>query len=166
MLACGTATSSAPSYFHSLMTIYISSRTLRSASERRLMVPSQRGTKSLSRTFSFTVPDRSHPNPEGWIPDNFQATLENSSLPSLLDFILKKTVLSFLNPALFPWIFSLSLSSHCLAGISSEQCLELCITSTPCVYLPLYNVSLIVFLNCNSLWIKASANWINVNVNE
>ncbi len=79
---------------------------------------------------------------------------------------LKKTVLSFLNPALFPWICSLSLSSHCLAGISSEQCLELCITSTSCVYLLLYNVSLIVFLNCNSLWIKSSANWINVNVNE
>ncbi len=32
------------------------SRSLRSASERRLVVPSQRGTKSLSRTFSFTVP--------------------------------------------------------------------------------------------------------------
>ncbi len=33
-----------------------SSRSLRSASERRLVVPSQRGSKSLSRTFSFTVP--------------------------------------------------------------------------------------------------------------
>ncbi len=51
-----TATGSAPSYFHSLITIYIPSRSLRSASERRLVVPSQRGTKSLSRTFSFTVP--------------------------------------------------------------------------------------------------------------
>ncbi len=49
-------TGSAPAYFHSLMTIYIPSRSLRSARERRLMVPSQRGTKSLSRTFSFTVP--------------------------------------------------------------------------------------------------------------
>ncbi len=35
----------------------IHSRSLRSASERRLVVPSQRGSKSLSRTFSFTVPD-------------------------------------------------------------------------------------------------------------
>ncbi len=34
------------------------SRSLRSASERRLVVPSQRGSKSLSRTFSFTVPGR------------------------------------------------------------------------------------------------------------
>ncbi len=33
-----------------------SSRSLRSASERRLVVSSQRGSKSLSRTFSFTVP--------------------------------------------------------------------------------------------------------------
>ncbi len=56
MLAHRTATGSAPSYFHSLMTIYIPSRSLRSASERRLVVPSQRGTKSLSRMFSFTVP--------------------------------------------------------------------------------------------------------------
>ncbi len=56
MLAYKTATGSAPSYFHSLMTIYIPSRSLRSASERRLMVPSQGGIKSLSRSFSFTVP--------------------------------------------------------------------------------------------------------------
>ncbi len=51
-----TATGSAPTYFHSLMTIYIPLRSLRFASERRLVVPSKRGTKSLSRTFSFTVP--------------------------------------------------------------------------------------------------------------
>ncbi len=58
MLAYKTTTGSVPSYFHSLITIYIPSRSLRSASERRLVVPSQRGTKSLSRTFSFTVPGR------------------------------------------------------------------------------------------------------------
>ncbi len=57
MLAYRTATGLAPTYFHSLMTIYIPSRSLRSMSERRLVVPSQRGSKSLSRTFSFTVPD-------------------------------------------------------------------------------------------------------------
>ncbi len=56
MLAYRTATGSAPAYFHSVITIYIPSRSLRSASERRLVVPSQRGTKSRSRTFSFTVP--------------------------------------------------------------------------------------------------------------
>ncbi len=58
MLAYRTTTSSAPTYFHSLLRIYIPSRSLRSASERRLVVPSQRGSKSLSRTFTFTVPGR------------------------------------------------------------------------------------------------------------
>ncbi len=92
---------------------------------------------------------------------NLQATPENSSLPSSLDFIFKKTKkhsLSFLNIALFP------LTSHCLVRICSEQCLEICITSNFCVCLPLYNLLLIVFFNCKSLWIKASAKWINVNV--
>ncbi len=56
MLAYRTTTGSAPTYFHSLLQIYIPSRSLRSASERRLVVPSQRGSKSLSRTFSFTNP--------------------------------------------------------------------------------------------------------------
>ncbi len=56
MLAYRTTTGSAPAYFHSLLRIYIPSRSLRSASERCLVVPSQRGSKSLSRTFSFTVP--------------------------------------------------------------------------------------------------------------
>ncbi len=51
-----TTTGSAPTYFHSLLRIYIPSRCLRSASERCLVVPSQRGSKSLSRTFLFTVP--------------------------------------------------------------------------------------------------------------
>ncbi len=56
MLAYRTTTGSAPSYFHSLLRIYIPSRSLRSSSEWCLVIPSQRGTKSLSRTFSFTVP--------------------------------------------------------------------------------------------------------------
>ncbi len=56
MLAYRTTTGSAPTYFHSLLRIYIPSRSLRSASERGLVVPSQRGSKSLSRTFSFTIP--------------------------------------------------------------------------------------------------------------
>ncbi len=90
MLAYRTATGSAPAYFHSVITIYIPSRSLRSASERRLVVPSQRGTKSRSRTFSFTVPgwwnELPTPHPEFWVPDNFQATPENSSHPSSLDF--------------------------------------------------------------------------------
>ncbi len=39
---------------------------------------------------SWLVEWSSHPHPECWIPDNFQATPENSSLPSSLEFILKK----------------------------------------------------------------------------
>ncbi len=58
MLAYKTTTGSAPTYFHSLLRIYIPSRSLRSASERCLVIPSQRGSNSLSRTFSFTVPGR------------------------------------------------------------------------------------------------------------
>ncbi|KAL0170982.1 hypothetical protein M9458_035578 [Cirrhinus mrigala] len=45
MLAYRTTTGSAAAYLHSLLPIYTPSRTLRSASERRLIVPSQRGTK-------------------------------------------------------------------------------------------------------------------------
>ncbi len=56
IIAYRTTTGSAPTYFHSLLQIYIPSRSLRSAIERRLVVPSQRGSKSLSRTFSFTIP--------------------------------------------------------------------------------------------------------------
>ncbi len=93
-------TSRSPAYFHSLLRIYIPSRSLRSASERRLMVPSQRDTKSLSRTFSFTVPglwnDPPPPHPECWIPVKFQATTENSSLSTLLDY-LKKKIFIFLS---------------------------------------------------------------------
>ncbi len=56
MLAYRTTTGSAPAYFLLLMTIYIPSRSLRSASERRLVGPSQRSSKSISRTLSFTTP--------------------------------------------------------------------------------------------------------------
>ncbi len=56
MLAYRTTTVSAPAHFHSQLRIYIPSRSLKSASKRCLVVPSQRGSKSLSRTFSFTIP--------------------------------------------------------------------------------------------------------------
>ncbi len=55
-IAYRTTTGSTPYYFHSLFRIYIPSRSLRSASERGLVVPSQRGSKSHSKTFSFTIP--------------------------------------------------------------------------------------------------------------
>ncbi|KAF4082133.1 hypothetical protein AMELA_G00148190 [Ameiurus melas] len=46
----------APSYLNSLLKAYIPSRNLRSASDRHLVVPTQRGVRSLSRTFTLTVP--------------------------------------------------------------------------------------------------------------
>ncbi|XP_073682691.1 uncharacterized protein [Garra rufa] len=56
MLAYRTATGSSPAYLRSLLRIYTPSRSLRSSNERRLVVPPQRGMKSLSRTFSFNSP--------------------------------------------------------------------------------------------------------------
>ncbi len=49
-------TGAAPIYLNSLVQTYAPSRSLCSVSERRLVVPSQRGTKSLSLTFPWTVP--------------------------------------------------------------------------------------------------------------
>ncbi len=132
MHAYRTATGSAPSYFHSLMTIYIPSRSLRSVSEHRLVVPSQRGTKSLSRTFLFTVP--------GWWNDlptpilnaesltifkrQLKTHLFRHHLTSSKKYNNKKKY-TFLNCT--PFIL---LTAHCLVRICSEQCLEICITST------------------------------------
>ncbi len=56
MFAYRTTSGSAPLYLNSLLQTYMPSRSLRSASKRRITVPSQRGTKSLSQTFSLTVP--------------------------------------------------------------------------------------------------------------
>ncbi len=58
------------------------------------------------------------PHPKRWIPVNLQATTENPSLSTLLDFILKKNLI----------FASLYLC---------EQCLRLGITSTSSVCLPL-----------------------------
>ncbi len=80
MLAFRTTTGPAPSYFHSLLRIYIPSRSLRSASERRLVVPSQRGSKSLSRTFSFTIP--------GWW-NNLPTPIRNAGSLSIVKQQLK-----------------------------------------------------------------------------
>ncbi len=126
MLAYRTTTGSAPTYFHSLLRIYIPSRSLRSASERR------------SRTFSFTIPgwwnDLLTPHPKCWISVNLQATTENSSLSTLLDFIIKKT---------FPFSksssFSLSFCPFLASLYLFEQCLRLGVTSTSSVCLPLQN---------------------------
>ncbi len=54
MFAYRTTSDSAPLYLNSLLQTYMPSRSLSSASERRITVPSQRDTKSLY--FSLTVP--------------------------------------------------------------------------------------------------------------
>ncbi len=51
MFAYRTPSGYAPLYLNSLLQIYVPSRSLRSASERHITLPSQRGTKSLSLTF-------------------------------------------------------------------------------------------------------------------
>ncbi len=56
MFVYRTTSGSAPLYLNSLLQTYMPSRSLRSASEQRITLPSQRGTKSLSHTFSLTVP--------------------------------------------------------------------------------------------------------------
>ncbi len=161
MLAYRTTTGSAPSYFHSLLRIYIPSRSLRSASERRLVVLSQRGSKSLSRTFSFTIP--------GWW-NNLPTPIRNAGSLSIFKQQLKTH------------LFRHYLTRHYLGGGGGgggtfplspsladlylfEQWLRLGVTSTSSVWLPLQDESLYVFPNCKSLWIKASAKWLNVNVN-
>ncbi len=45
-----------PLYLNSLLQTYVPSRSLHSASECRFIVPSQKGTKSLSLTFKLNVP--------------------------------------------------------------------------------------------------------------
>ncbi len=88
MLAYRTTTGSAPTYFHSLLRIYIPSRSLRSASKQHLVVPSQRGSKSLSRTFSFTIP--------GWWND-LPTPIRNAGSLSIIKLQLK-TYLFRLHP--------------------------------------------------------------------
>ncbi len=168
MLAYRTTTGSAPSYFHSLLRIYIPSRSLRSASERRLVVPSQRGSKSLSRTFSFTIPGwwNNLPPLSGML-DPCQSSSNNWRLISFgttwlhPKLVPKKKKKKKKKKKPFPLSFSPSLASLYLF----EQWLRLGVTSTSSVWLPLQDESLYVLPNCKSLWIKASAKWLNVNVN-
>ncbi len=87
MFAYRTTTGSAPLYLNSLLQTYVPSRSLRSASERRIIVPSQRDTKSLSQTFSLTVPIwwNDLPNSSSWILSHLQEMTKNTSVPSLFD---------------------------------------------------------------------------------
>ncbi len=138
MLANRTTTDSAPTYFHSLLRIYIPSRSLRSVSERRLVVPSQRGSKSLSRTFSFTVPgwwnDLPTPIRNAGSLSIFKQQLKTHLFQLYLDYIKKKKrTFTFSKPSSFSLSFSPSLASLYLF----EQCLRLGVIGTFSVCLPL-----------------------------
>ncbi|XP_071389800.1 uncharacterized protein, partial [Centroberyx affinis] len=56
MLAYKAATKTTPAYLNSLIQVYAPSCSLRSAMERRLVLPPQQGPKSLARLFSSVVP--------------------------------------------------------------------------------------------------------------
>ncbi len=139
MLAYRTITGSAPTYFHSLLRTYIPSRSLRSASERRLMVPSQRGSKSLSRTFSFTVPGRWNdlPTPirNAGSLSIFKQQLKTHLFQLYLTIYKKKIkkTFTFSKSSSFSLSFSPSLASLYLF----EQCLRLGVIGTSSVCLPL-----------------------------
>ncbi len=140
MLAYRTATGSAPAYFHSLMTIYILSRSLRSASERRLVAqeaqnhsPERFHSPYLAGGMNFPPQSRML-NPWQFSRDTWKLI---SSVITWLHLKKKKKKLHSLSLPLL----SFPLTSHCLARICSEQCLENCIKSTSCVCLPLYNAS-------------------------
>ncbi len=95
MLAYRTATGSAPAYFHSQSTSSQEAWDLRASvaswcHHREAQNPSPERFHSPFLAGGINPP----PNPEYWIPDHFQATPENSSLPSSLDFIL---IIFFLN---------------------------------------------------------------------
>ncbi len=91
MFAYRTTSGSAPLYLNSLLQTYMPSRSLRSASERRITVPSQserritvpsqRDTKSLSQTFTLTVPIwwPAQLNPSSWILTVFKKRLKHIS---------------------------------------------------------------------------------------
>ncbi len=131
---------------HLSLSLCTGSRWLLTSSSRHWCLPEHSRSPLLAGGIIFP------PHPECWIPVNLQTTTENSSLSTLLDFILnspppppqnKKIKRSY--SLLIPSLASLYLF---------EQCLRLGVTSTSSVCLPLQDESLYVFPNCKLLWIK------------
>ncbi len=154
MLAYRTTTGSAPSYFHSLLQIYNPSRSLRSASERCLVVH-QREAQNYSPEHSrspFLAGGMIFPPPSGLL-DHCQSSSNNWKLLSFDT--------TWLHPKLKK-IPSFSFSHSLASSYLFEQCLRLGVTSTFSVCLPIQDASLYVFPNCKSLWIKASTKWLDV----
>ncbi len=74
---------------------------------------------------SWLVEWSSHPHPECWIPVNLQATTENSSLSTLLDFIIKKNIIKKKS---FPFSISSSFSLSFSPSLASMYLFELLVT--------------------------------------
>ncbi len=139
MLAYRTATGSAPAYFHSVITIYIPSRSLRSVSDASWCHHREAQNHVPERFHSpFLAGGMNFPPPSGMLsPWRFSSDtwkLISSIFTWLLLLLLHKKTHTKMS------LCSLFLTSHCLASCScSEQCLKCCITSTSCECLPLYN---------------------------
>ncbi len=133
MLAYRTTTGSAPRYFHSLLRIYIPSRSLRSASDRRLVVPSQRCSKSLSRTFSFTIPGWWNDIPTPIRTAGSLSIFKQQLKTHLFQLYLTEIKITFSKSSSLSLSYSPSLSSLYLF----EQCLRLGVMGTSSVCLPL-----------------------------
>ncbi len=164
MLAYRTTTGSAPSYFHSLLRIYI---------------PPEAWDLLMSDALWYHHREAQNHSPEHSHSPFLDGGIIFPPLSGMLDPCQSSSnnwkLISFgttwLHPKLvpkknknkkkpFPLSFSPSLASVYLF----EQWLRLGVTSTSSVWLPLQDESLYVFPNCKSLWIKASAKWLNVNV--
>ncbi len=93
------------------------------------------------------------PYPECWIPVKLQAQLKTHLFSTRLDFILslKKTLYYLFLPL--------------LACTYLNNAWDLVLRALP-LSVWLFNMNHYVFPNCMSLWIKASAKWLNVNVNH
>jgi len=88
MFAYKTTSGSAPLYLNSVLQTYVPFRSLRSASERCIIAPSQRDTTSLSQTFfingSLLVEGPAQLNPRSRV-SHIQEMAKNISLPFLFD---------------------------------------------------------------------------------
>ncbi len=82
------------------------------------------------------------PEPERWIPDNYQATDEKLIMTASNKQTKPTTTTGLLSLTLIP------LSSLNLNNVWN------CIINTSCFYLPLYDELFVVFLNYKSLWIS------------
>ncbi len=110
------------------------------------------------------------PSPSGLL-DPCQSSSNNWKLTSFNStWLHQKKQKKLKNNYSFPFSisssFSLSFSPSLASLYLFEQCLRLGVRGTSSVCLPLQDQWLYVFPNCKSLWINASAKWLNVNVNH